>query len=461
MKISTDLLRERVEAISAIDGVDAALLSGDDAAAWAARVAQVRHASETILAVLAHRIEELSAATAGPDRYARSKGFAGANGLLSRVADVGPSDAGKLIGIGRALAEAEAAGRADAGGDARGGVVPDMLPGGSPAGVGDGASDEGRRPPVPGAYLAAAIRDGSLAPEKATIIRKTLDDMTIDTVEVERSLVDRARRRSIPDVRRMCFEELARLDEDGLRAREQRNRSARYVRFFDEPDGMVTIHGKLDVATAAPLRAWLDARVRRDLALQRDLSDDERLGAGQLCADALAVMADHCLGCDEPTLGVKTTVVVRVDLADLESGVGVGQCDSSAGPISVSALRQMAVDAQILPAVMGGQSVPVDFGRARRLFTPTQRLAIAERDRGCAKCGAPVAYCDVHHIEEWSLGGRTDRDNAVLLCVGCHHRIHDYGWGIEIEGDAVWFIPPASVDPQRRRQPSCATRLAT
>ena len=455
MKISTDVLLERVEAIGAIDGIDAAQLSGDEAVAWAARVAQVRHASDAILAVLAQRIDELSAATAGPQRYARSKGFAGANGLLSRAAEMGASDVGKLIGLGRALAEAEVgasqrgelgvgAGDGSSNGEASNGEVP---------------TDEAREA-VPGAYLAAAIRDGSLAPEKATIMRKTLDDMTIDTIEVERSLVDRARRRSLPDVRRMCFEELARLDEDGLRERERRNRAARSLRFFDEPDGMVTIHGKLDVATAAPVRAWLDARVRRDLALQRDLSDDERLEAGQLCADALAVMADHCLGCDEPTLGVKTTMVVRVDEADLNSGVGVGRCDSSAGPISVSVLRQMAVDAQILPAVMGGPSVPLDFGRARRRFTPMQKLAIAERDRGCARCGAPVAYCDVHHIREWSLGGPTDLENAVLLCVGCHHRVHDYGWGIEIDDDGVWFIPPASVDPRRRRQPSCATRLA-
>ena len=126
---------------------------------------------------------------------------------------------------------------------------------------------------------------------------------------------------------------------------------------------------------------------------------------------------------------------------------------------AIFAATTFAVDLAVMPAVMGRGSLPMDLGRATRCFTEAQRIAIALRDRGCAKCGAPVNRCDVHHIRFWSLGGLSDINNGLLLCVGCHHRLHDFGWDIEIVDGEVWFIPPATVDPERERIPSCSTRL--
>ncbi len=57
------------------------------------------------------------------------------------------------------------------------------------------------------------------------------------------------------------------------------------------------------------------------------------------------------------------------------------------------------------------------------------------------------------------LEGLSDINNGVLLCVPCHHRLHDYGWIIEVVDGEVWFIPPATTDPNRERIPSCSTRL--
>jgi 5-methylcytosine-specific restriction protein A len=49
--------------------------------------------------------------------------------------------------------------------------------------------------------------------------------------------------------------------------------------------------------------------------------------------------------------------------------------------------------------------------------------------------------------------GKTDLHNGILLCVACHHRVHDDGWDIRIEGTGVeakvWFIPPPWLDPDR------------
>lgn len=423
MRISTDALVDAVTDVAALHGTDAAQLTGAQAAEWLARVSRIRHASDAIIASLAQRIEELSAPDSPSERFDRSRGFSSPAELVSRVGNLTPADAGKLLGIGRTLAAAPA------------------------------------QPGEPAGPLARAVNAGEIGTEKASIVRRCLEEVGGADPEFEAGLVRAARHLDIAGLRALCLREIARRNHEALVEREARQRAGRSLRFFTEADGMVAVHGRLDPATAAPVRAWIDAEVRRALSDQRDLPAHEQRDPAQAAADALAGMARHMLGCEADAGGVKTTLLVRVSKADLESGVGVAECDGLETPVSIQTLRAMAVDAEVLPVVMGGESLPLDLGRGRRLFTRAQRLALAERDGGCAKCGAPVARCDVHHIRWWSRGGGSDLDNGVLLCVGCHHRLHDFGWDIRIRDGEVWFIPPPAVDPERKPQPSRRMRL--
>jgi 5-methylcytosine-specific restriction protein A len=104
--------------------------------------------------------------------------------------------------------------------------------------------------------------------------------------------------------------------------------------------------------------------------------------------------------------------------------------------------------------VLGSAGDILDWGREKRLFTRAQRLALVDRDGGCAMCGLPPQMTKAHHLRWWSRdAGPTDLDNGVLLCESCHHRIHENGWDIRIDGAGVaarvWIIPPANVDPAR------------
>ncbi|WP_314502944.1 HNH endonuclease, partial [uncultured Microbacterium sp.] len=148
------------------------------------------------------------------------------------------------------------------------------------------------------------------------------------------------------------------------------------------------------------------------------------------------------------------TVIVRIDHHDLVAGTGFATIDGITAPVSARTARRMAAGGGIISCVLDGDSQILDWGRTKRLFTPTQRLALVERDGGCAMCGAPPGHTKAHHIRWWARdAGPTDLHNGVLLCESCHHRIHDNNWDIRIDGTGttakVWFIPPPHVDPTR------------
>jgi Domain of unknown function (DUF222) len=124
--------------------------------------------------------------------------------------------------------------------------------------------------------------------------------------------------------------------------------------------------------------------------------------------------------------GTNTTVIVTIDHDKLRQDLAAAGLTTGT-PITASEARRLACGAGILPAVLDGLSQPLDLGRTRRLFTSAQRKALAVRDRHCraAGCDVPAAWCEAHHTQPWSTGGRTDLADGLLLCGFHHHRAHD------------------------------------
>jgi 5-methylcytosine-specific restriction protein A len=100
--------------------------------------------------------------------------------------------------------------------------------------------------------------------------------------------------------------------------------------------------------------------------------------------------------------------------------------------------------------VLNGKGQPLDVGRATRTIPDGLRRAIAARDRGCAGCGRPPSWCEVHHIKAWHDGGETALHNCVMLCRACHRLQHHSEWEVRIRDGLPELIPPAWIDPQRR-----------
>ncbi len=184
--------------------------------------------------------------------------------------------------------------------------------------------------------------------------------------------------------------------------------------------------------------------------------DDTRT-PGQRRHDALADVCRLALRSGElpENGGDLAQVVVTTSYDGLARQLGTGALDI--GPhLTPEAVRRLACDASILPAVLGGAGQPLDVGRQRRLITGPLRRALVLRDRGCAfpGCDRPPRWCDGHHIRHWADGGDTSLDNAVLLC-GHHHRhLHHGDWAVRLGGDGhPEFIPPAWLDPEQRPPP--------
>ena len=93
---------------------------------------------------------------------------------------------------------------------------------------------------------------------------------------------------------------------------------------------------------------------------------------------------------------------------------------------------------------------PLHLGREARLFSAKQRLALAVRDGGCRwkDCDRPAGYCEAHHIDPYSEGGRTDIDRGILLCRWHHMQLHHGGWRITRTGkDDFLLHPPEGGEP--------------
>jgi Domain of unknown function (DUF222)/HNH endonuclease len=154
------------------------------------------------------------------------------------------------------------------------------------------------------------------------------------------------------------------------------------------------------------------------------------------------------------TGGRRPHLNVIIGLEDLEGRARAAMLDFG-GRLSPEALRLLACDAAVVPIVMNGAGQPLDVGRARRTIPDGLRRAVAARDRGCARCGKPPSWCEVHHIVEWENGGETKLSNCVMLCKTCHRLIHFTDWMIRLRDGLPEFIPPAWIDPDRhpRRRP--------
>ena len=386
----------------------------------------MRRHVDAVHAQVAAGIARESRPELGADGLAKQQGFRSPTALIAATVGTSGGEAAQLVTVGEATAP-------------RVTLTGEQLPSKHPH-VGD------------------AMRSGRIGGRAAGMIIAMLTRVAL---RADRTALDVAERTLAAQAPGLTLEQLAKviaraeahLDPDGLEPMERDWRGDRGMTMF-ERDGMLHFNGKADIENAAPIKTAIDAIVtagfRRDEPGGHDI---EQRTLAQRRIDALTQLAGHALGCTHRDLPLDdTTVIVRVSLADLRDGAGTATIDGFGQPISIGAARRMAAAAGVIPCVLGAAGEILDWGREKRLFTKAQRLALVERDGGCAMCDLEPGKTKAHHLAWWARdAGPTDLSNGVLLCESCHHRIHDNGWSIRTEGHGaagrVWFIPPAHVDP--------------
>lgn len=426
------------EAMSRLDEAwsgarDAGDLSRADLVAVSQAIGLLQRRVDAVHVEVAARVAHESRPELGAESLAKQQGYRSAAALIAATTGVSTGDAARLVKVGGATAPRS-----------------DLL---------------GARLPARYPRVREGLRAGVLGAQAAAMIIAMLDRCRVGAgvervAEAERILTEAVVGLPLDHVRRLVVRVEAWLDPDGVEPKEEERRAKRSLTMF-ERGGMLHLNARLDVESAAPIVAAIRGFVSAAFAARNDVPDPDAPDADRrtvpmIQADALAVFCAHVLGCEKRVPVAGATVVVRIRAEDLESGTGSATVDGLDQPVSIGAARRMAAGGGIIPCVLGGDSEVLDWGREKRLFTRAQRLALVERDGGCAMCGLPPEMTKAHHIRWWKRDhGPTDLSNGVLLCETCHHRIHDNGWEIRIErhghgvGGRVWFLPPPHVDPAR------------
>jgi hypothetical protein len=216
--------------------------------------------------------------------------------------------------------------------------------------------------------------------------------------------------------------------EEGRTLAEEEERAARTATLSMRENGDGTVEGRFKLPT---LHAQLLKKALEALTSPRRLGDGRRdpatgcvLPYPMLLGQGFMQLLEHHLAVDKlPAQGRSPfTVVVRIGLDALQTGLGIATLDTGAR-ISAGETRRLACRAGIIPLVLGGPSHPLDLGHEDRLFTTAQRLALAEIHDGCATlgCDRPAAWAEIHHKNPWSQGGRTNLANGLPLCPPHHH----------------------------------------
>ena len=279
------------------------------------------------------------------------------------------------------------------------------------------------------------LRKGQIPYDNARILAKASQQGEID----ETDLVHKARTES-PDkfagtVRKY---EQERSQDDGM-SRLEHQRSRRFAKIKTSvDDGMTVLYGRFDPVTGALLETALSQKMDE---LWREEDPRDRSTAGQRMADALVGLVTR-EDTDEDGGRVRGPRLLLIADYDVISGKLRDGRLGDGTPIPVEKVRDLACQSDILPAIFKGVSQPLDLGRARRIASPAQRVALVARDKACVGCGVTANWCQAHHIIPWAVQGNTDLADMCLLCSRCHHRVHDDRWQVRISATGKYYLKP-------------------
>lgn len=405
---------------------------------------QVIQSAQGILAAAAGELDRRSSG-AGDASLSGRLGWKTARGLIAAKAGISLGEAARAVDVGKMIRPAKATSGED-------------LP--------------AERP-----HIAAAVLGGDLPLSVAQRIDHTLEQvawhLTRDDLDVlEHGLVTQflSGRFSIAKFIQHCAETVEQFDPPGAKQRDRNRRAKASISETWLPDGSLQLIVVLDPERAAFYKTAVNLRTNPRRSRNNEQAKGETASARPATASTakqpsrmevkleafVSILRDAIKADDGRQAGVDTTILVRMDLLALISGIGAATIDGIATPISAAAARRLAAEADIIPQVLNGRSQVLDQGESKREFTKAQRYAILGAYSGCAfpDCDIPSSMVEFHHVGSWKKrhdhGKATDLENGLPLC-GWHNRLMEDGWEIRFDENRVpWFIPPKALDWAQR-----------
>ena len=393
MTRNLDSLPAEVEAVRAVwREADAGSLSDSELIAANEHYCRMRRMLDADQAQLAAEIARRSRPELGPESLAKTQGYRNPTALIAATAGTTNGDAARLVKVGEATAPRQ------------------LL--------------SGEKAPARHPHVASALHGAGLTTQAAGAIITMLDRVALraghEAIDAaEKTLAEQAPGLSMDQLSRLLVRAEAWLDPDGVAPREDVARADISMTIREER-GRIVVTAEFDPAGGAPVKTAIEALVSAEMkprAMPRRRTADPdapRRSMKQMQAEALVRLCEHALGCDRTDLPLQgATVVVRIDHEDLVSGTGYATIDGITAPVSAATVRRMVAGGEVISCVLGGDSRILDSGRTKRLYTRDQRLALVERDGGCAMCGSPPGQTKVHHIRWWARdAGPTDLANG-------------------------------------------------
>src|SRR2546430_1428718 len=280
--------------------------------------------------------------------------------------------------------------------------------------------------------LAHALARGELSYAKVRALTR------VATPETEERLLKVGRAGTAEHVERIV-RAWRRVDRIGEAEQSRQRHRRRGLHVYQDEDGMVVIHGRLEPETGAVLMKALEAA--REVLSQPETFQDPAADPpafSQQQADALALLAETALhhGIAPGTPGERYQVVVHIDapvLAESDAPAAPSAPGQSAledgAHVSAETSRRLACDATRV--VMRHDA----NGRVTEVGARTLRRALQHRDRSCRFPGCGLSFGQGHHIRHWARGGPTTLSNLALLCRRHHRTVHEDGYQIERQPD--------------------------
>lgn len=294
--------------------------------------------------------------------------------------------------------------------------------------------------------LAAGVISGEHVDALANACQGLNDDTRSRLLESQAELVDFASRQTPTRLAKELRDLIALHEHDQGVSRDTQQRRDTFIDIRLEPSsGMYRVNGMLHPELGTAINSAIGSRVRKMVRDDHRLRTEPRgrlqaHALGELISTAHAVAAQGAAGVPRPAAQINVLIDLDTLVDRLHDG---GVCETSDGAtLPAWKVRQLACDGDILPVVLGGDSIPLDVGRTRRFFSPAQRAALRTMHPTCAMPGCDTSFerCEIHHLQPWEDGGRTNLDNGVPLCSRCHHLIHQPGWSTKMDPARVLTI---------------------